>query len=304
MSTLIVLAHGIGEATPDFYKKWEEIIAANHDLSKVKVKGLCWEDILQKVANRYDVVSNQMADIVEMCGFPDLKKWVGNDSWVVFKDYMMDLLVYVGLPDMWMMIQDECTLKLEALRKDARGKEVFEEADTILVGHSLGAAMLPHLVWREYAFTGTIPYRGMILLASPLGFESPNRNICKDFLQRMGEIFGGDRMSTLTRFARAWNLGGQNRLRFINNENDIVCSDVKYSIPGTGKLVDLIPLRQGFNPTEIAALNGEHAGCVEFISFGDRNPEKICENHDVLTYLADPAFNNALRQMLDAGGTQ
>jgi hypothetical protein len=199
---------------------------------------------------------------------------------------------------MWLMIQDECTLKLEALRKDEAGNEVFGEADTILVGHSLGAAMLPHLVWREYAFTGTIPYRGMILLASPLGFESPNAKICKDFLQRMGEIFGGDRSSTLARFARAWNKVGDKKLKFICNENDVVCSDVKFVIPVTGQLVDLIPLRQGFNPAEIAILNAEHAGCVEFISFGDRNPAHIANNHDVLTYLKQKVFSDALTTML------
>lgn len=296
--SLIVLAHGIGDAKPEFYKEWEEVIAENHDLSHVTVKGLWWEDVLQKVAERYDVVSGTLAEIVAMCGFPDLEKWVGNDSWRQFKDYMMDVLVYVGLPDMWLMIQDECALKLDALRRDSSGREVFEEADTILVGHSLGAAMLPHLVWREYAFTGTIPYRGMILLASPLGFESPKPQICKDFLQRMGEIFGGDRAGTLARFGRAWNKVGDGRLRFINNENDIACSDVKYTIPVTGQLVDLIPLRQGFNPAEIAILNGEHEGCVEFVSFGERTPAKIGANHDVLAYLRQNSFNEALRAML------
>jgi hypothetical protein len=299
MSTkLIVLAHGIGNATKDFYKEWEEIIAKNHDLSEVTVKGLWWEDILQKVEDKYDIISGTMADIVKMCGFPDLGKWVGNDSCKTFKDYMMDVLVYVGLPDMWLMIQDECALRLEALRKDDSGNEIFEEADTILVGHSLGSAMLPHLVWREYAYTGTIPYRGMILLASPVGFESPIPNICKDILQRMGEIFGGDRNSTLARFGRAWNMGGKNRLKFVCNENDIVCSDVKYKIPATGQLVDLIPLRQGFNPKEINILNSEHEGCVEFITFGERNPAKIGDNHDVLTYLKQQSFNNALSAML------
>jgi hypothetical protein len=295
---LILLTHGIGNTTEEFYKEWEKVLAKNHDLTDVTVKGLWWEDVLQKVADKYDIVSGTLAEIVAMCGFPDLQKWVGNDSWKEFKDYMMDVLVYVGLPDMWLMIQDECALKLEALRKDEDGNEVFDESDTILVGHSLGAAMLPHLVWREYAFTGAIPYRGMILLASPLGFESPNPQICKDFLQRMGEIFGGDRVSTLARFARAWNKGGEKRLRFISNENDIVCSDVKYKIPVTGQLVDLIPLRQGFNPSEISMLNSEHEGCVEFISFGERNPAKIGGNHDALTYLKQKSFNEALRAML------
>lgn len=296
--TLIVLAHGIGDADADFYKPWETIIAQNRDMTNITVKGLWWEDILQRVADKYDVISGTMADLVDMCGFPDLAKWVGNEHWKLFKDYMMDVLVYVGLPDMWLMIQDECAKKLEELRRDSNGNEIFNEANTILVGHSLGAAMLPHLVWREYAYTGTIPYRGMILLASPLGFESPLPQICKDFLQRMGEIFGGDRNNTLARFARAWNMVGDNKLRFICNENDIVCSDVKYKIPVTGQYVDLIPLRQSFNPAEAKLLTTEHKGCLEVVSFGQRDPAKIAANHDVLTYLKQQAFKDALAGML------
>jgi len=295
---LIIVAHGIGNAAEGFHKDWEKIIAAHHDLTEVTIKGLNWEDVLQKVAEKYPVVSGTLAEIVTMCGFPDLKKWVGNDSWKEFQDYMMDVLVYVGLQDMWLLIQSKCVEKLEALRNDVTTGESFPESDTILIGHSLGAAMLPHLVWREYAFTGTIPYHGMILLASPLGFESPNRQICQDFLQRMGEIFGGTRENTLARFARAWNMRGKNKLKFICNENDIVCSDVKYKIPVTGQLVDLIPLRQGFNPAEVKILNDEHKGCVEYVSFGERAPAKIGDNHDILTYLKQEAFNNALSALL------
>lgn len=299
---LIVLAHGIGDAAPDFYEAWAKIIAKNHDLTSVTIKGLCWEDSLQKVADKYGVANELLGEVVDLCGFANLKKWTSNDDFKLFKDYIMDLLVYVGLSDMWLLIQDTCALKLDELCKNAGSAEPFDEADTILVGHSLGAAMLPHLVWREYAATGTIPYGGMILLASPLGFESPNSAICGDFLGRMGQIYGGDRDHVLARFARAWNKGGDHRLKFINNENDIVCSDVKYKLPGSGELIDLIPLRQGFDPAEINILNSEHEGCVEFVSFGKREPSKIADNHEILTYLKQQPFNDALAQMLSGGG--
>jgi len=235
---------------------------------------------------------------VEMCGFDRLKKFLGAGAYKMFMDYMMDVFVYAGLDDMWLKIQDQCAMKLDALRRDDNGCEVYKEADTILVGHSLGAAMLPHLVWREYAATGTIPYRGMILLASPLGFESPLPGLCQDFLQRMAGMAGGTRENTLRRFARAWNKQGAGCLRFICNENDIVCSDVKYKIPQTNELVDLIPIRQGLNPAEINVMNSEHTGSVEFISFGKRDPSKVIENHDVLAYLKHPSFNRALAGLL------
>lgn len=292
---LIVLAHGIGDASTSFYENWRKVLDKNHDLADATVVGLAWEDVLEKVQAKYPLVSDAFAEIVEMCGFPNLKKWVGNSSWKDFQDYAMDVLAYAGLPDMWTYIQDECALRLDGLRN--AGPTRFDESECILIGHSLGAAMLPQLAWREYAATSSMKYRGMILLASPLGFESPYPRLCKDFLQRMGELFGWDRLTTLAQFARAWDRRGPGRLRFISNENDIVCSDVKYVVPKVG-LVDLIPLRQGFNPAEAAVLDREHEGCVQTVSFGKRLPSQIADNHDVLTYLGHPAFIEALDELL------
>lgn len=294
---LIVFAHGIGDAPKNFHEEWREVVARNHNLDGVTVKGLWWEDVLQKVADQYPLVSGPFAEILKMGGFDALDQWLTSDKATVFKDYIMDLLVYVGLTDMWLYIQNECALRLARLRQGSNGKEKFRRSDTILVGHSLGAAMLPQLVWRECVETGAIAYRGQLLLASPLGFESPYPKLCKDFLQRMGHL-GDDRMSVLTGFARAWNLVGDARLRFINNENDIVCSDVKYEIPGTGELVDIIPLRQSFNPAECHVLMSEHAGSVCWESFGEPDPRQIGENHDVLAYLKTDSFNTALEGLL------
>jgi len=294
---LLILAHGIGDAPKDFYKPWQDAIAKNHDLSDVVVKGLWWEDVLQKVADQYPVISGPFADLIKMGGFDGMDRWLNGAQAKEFKDYIMDVLVYVGLPDMWLYIQNECALRLAALRKDASGKEEFKRSDTILVGHSLGAAMLPQLVWRECVETGAIGYRGLLLLASPLGFESPYPKLCKDFLGRMGHP-GDDRMSVLTGFARAWNMVGDDCLRFINNENDIVCSDVKYEIPDTGELLDLIPLRQSFDPAESFVLNAEHKGSLQWVSFGAPDPRKVAENHDALTYLKQKPFNDALSELL------
>jgi predicted esterase len=295
---LIVVAHGIGDAKEGFEAEWKKVIEKNNNLNDVEVRGLWWEDVLQQVAARYPIVSKNMAKLVAACGFDKLEEWVGSEKWSTLQDYMMDVFVYVGLDEMWIKIQDQCALKLEALRKNDSGVEVYAEQNTILVGHSLGAAMLPHLVWREYSATGTIPYRGMILLASPLAFETPYPDLCQDFLRRMAGMAGGTRENTLKLFARVWRKQGNNRLKLICNENDIVCSDVKYKIPATGSLVDLIPLRQGFNPSEISVMNRENEGCVQYISFGKRDPSKVVDNHDVIAYLKQPAFNEALSALL------
>ena len=170
---LLILTHGIGQAAEGFHEEWQDVIAEAQDLNGITVKGLLWEDLLAKAAAQYDFLSGPLGELLDMCGFDDLAKLNGRDDWKIFKSYMMDVLVYVGLPEMWVYIQNECARKLDALRRDENGVEVFKKSETVLLGHWLGAAMLPHLVWREYAFTGTVAYRGLLLLASPLAFESP-----------------------------------------------------------------------------------------------------------------------------------
>jgi hypothetical protein len=54
----------------------------------------------------------------------------------------------------------------------------------------------------------------------------------------------------------------------------------------------------GFNSAEIDILNTEHEGCFQPVSFGVRDPSKIADNHDVLTYLEQDAFNRALNILL------
>jgi len=299
MPKLLVLAHGIGQAPADFYKEWETKIRANlgSAMNGVTVKGLWWQDELQKVQDRYPLVQSTFADMIAQFGHDQLKTVLTNENWKTFQTFMMDVLVYVGLPDMWLYILNECTKKLHNLRLDEAGNEQFAEEDTILVGHSLGAGMLPQLVWKEFVATATIAYRGLILLASPLGFHSPIPVICQDFLQRLGAMHGGDRNSTLTKFASAWTAGGPNRLRFISNTNDIVCSDVSFPIPLLGTL-DPIPVQQGFSSEEIQLLNTTHPGSFQAVTFGTRALTAIASNHDVMTYLDQQAFIDSLKTLL------
>ncbi|WP_196157835.1 hypothetical protein [Reinekea sp. G2M2-21] len=301
MATLVVMAHGVGNETEGFETKWRELIEQTTSIpDDVVVKGLLWEDVLEQVAQKYPIISQQQASLLAMLNFPYLQQLLASDVYDLARDALMDVLVYAGLDDMWAYIQAECSAKLDRLRRDDNGRLLYLESDTLLIGHSLGAAMLPHLVWREAKNTGVIPYKGMILLATPLGIQSPIPRVFKDLLQRLGKIHGGSRTKTLQQFAKRWSMGGANRLRIINNENDIICSDVRFELPG-GKLKDLIPLRQGFDPNEIAVLDKWHPGSIEYIAFGERKISSIAYNHAVFNYLQQPAFITAFNRMVHGG---
>ena len=47
-------------------------------MSNAEVKGLWWEDVLDKIEAKYPLIDGAMADVLESCGFPNLKKWIGN----------------------------------------------------------------------------------------------------------------------------------------------------------------------------------------------------------------------------------
>lgn len=296
---LIVVAHGIGVTPANFHEGWKQAIAKQVDLSNAEVVGLYWEHLLTTVENRYGLVDEKLAEAVAACGFGDLQKWIANENYQTFNSFFMDVLVYIGLGDMWQKIQDACVVELQKLRFDAENKkEIYSPGDTILIGHSLGAAMFPQLAWRDYVFNGSMPYRGMILLASPLALRFPG-DICAGFLGRMGEAArNADRNTVLRNFAAAWDTGGPGRLRFISNDNDIVCADVAYNIPGLNKKTRLVPLQMGFSAAEQALLNGEHPGAVQNVTFGEPDPRQVLANHDVFAYFRQPAFATALTALL------
>ena len=296
MSKLIIFAHGIGDAPKGFEQEWinaidwQTIIGKKfEDQSEVIAKGLRWEDVLDEVEKQYPLLNT---DLLAKIGFTAFNSWVDNHVWNMFNDYFMDVLVYTALDEMWVYIQDECVKKLNKIVVDNN----VSKADTILIGHSLGAAMFPHLVWRECVDNGAIPYRGMILLASPLGFESPDQNLCKDFLTRMGEISSETRAEVVRNFSKMWRMSGENRLRFIANKNDIVCSNITFTVsPGVSYK---LPMNMSFNNAEIASMNAPNAGCFQPISFGKPEPTQIVENHNPLKYMKDQTFIDALKAML------
>ncbi|MCF7817106.1 MAG: hypothetical protein K9M54_04425 [Kiritimatiellales bacterium] len=287
---LVVVAHGIGNAEPDFHKAWEAILNTNHDPDKFEVQGLYWEDVLQKVESKYPIINSNFAEAVEQFGFEKIRDLLDDDTYKMVSDYAMDVLVYCALDDMREYIQTQCIEKLHQL---CNGRQ----SETILIGHSLGAAMLPHISWKQCIATGSMPYLGMILLASPLGIVSPRPSMVGDLLKILGKINGGDRISTLTSFATAWGEIDDGRLHFLINENDMVCSDVKFEVGG--ETIDLIPIRQGFNSEEIIALELGSTGSIHKFKQGNKTFSEIMNNHAESLYLKRPEFKTVFNQLLD-----
>ena len=288
----VVFVHGIGDEAPDFYKAFIPILQQNgHDMSKFDVCGLYWEDILDEIQNKYPTISSNFSNFLECFGLKSLKNNLDQHQSIYkqIEDYYMDVLVFVCLPDMAQLVNDRCLMKLKKLSEG-------RERDTIIIAHSLGAAMIPYILWHLREFTFGIPYGGLILLASPLGFRSPINKALHDFLYLMGLINNTDRESILRDFALEWTLIGDKTLHFICNTNDVVCSDVKFPIMGTS--IDPIPVQQGFTTNEIGILNSSHRGCFHKVTFGSPAFDKIASNHDFKTYLKTQAFIDAFNHLI------
>jgi len=286
----VILVHGIGDSQPDFYKEYEAILKQNHDGSGFTVQGLYWEDVLSKMQEKYPVIHSNFNSFLSLFGLDRLSKEMDTDQYKKIEDYVMDVLTFVCLPDMTRYILAECLKKLDKL---AAGKE----KDTIIISHSLGSAMIPFILWDLRQHTAAIPYNALILLASPLGYCSPVNSALSDFLYLMGRNGDLSRTRILRGFAREFTLKGPGHLHFINNTNDIVCSDVQFKITDSTYL-DAIPVRQGFNDEEIDTLEKASPGCFHKFTFGKPDFKNIASNHDFAMYLKQDCFNDAFAKLL------
>lgn len=286
---LVILTHGIGKYAPGFSQPWVDILNKNHDASLFQVKELLWDDVLAKIESRYPIISNDFAQVLSAFNLDAAKGLLDNQTYQMVSAYVMDVLVYT-LKDMCQYILGQCQMKLSALCGNDKGK-------TILIGHSLGAAMLPHLVWDEYKNTGAIPYLGLMLLASPLGIESPIPGIMDDLLGILGKIRGGNRLTTLKYFAGAWSGVGDQRLHFLINQNDPVCWDAQFMLP-TGTIQDFIPVRQGFDQAELDILQKAHPNCTHLFTDGSNELSAIITNHATELYLNRPEFKSAFDYLI------
>jgi len=290
MATLVVVTHGVGNHPEDFYLAWEEILRAHHPDGDFQVAGLWWEDLLEKVAEKFPIVEDEFADAVSAFGFGQLAKLLDSSTYDRVRDFFMDVLVYLAMGEMTDYIRTALTIRLKELLQD-QGAEAEE---TVLIGHSLGAVVLPHLVWRERNAIGYIPYRGLILLAPPLGMASPLPSVVKDPLGAMPGVHGMDRRQILTAFAREWDEG---TLHLLINRHDIACADVRFGAGGVA--VDPIPVQQGFSDAELAVLEAECAGSVSRFTEGAADPRKVSANHAVSLYLQRPEFDGAFGHLIE-----
>jgi hypothetical protein len=291
MKKLIIVAHGIGNHQPGFYEEWEAVIRTNTQ-GDYEVAGLWWEDVLDKVAQKYPLIDQNFANAVTSFGFRELSNVLNSNDYLTISDFFMDVLVYTAMGDMTDYIQTSCALKLKQLIAEKN----YAPDNVILVGHSLGAAMLPHIIWRERNATGGIPYGGLILLASPLGMESPTPALVKDLLALTPDPAAADRQTMLQLFAAEWELNGSHLLHWLINTTDIVCADVQISVGPVMK--DFIPIRQGFSDAEVQSLQNGNPGCVHRFTAGSTDVSKVIANHDVLRYLNRPEFSIALQGLL------
>ncbi len=288
---LVVVAHGIGDHPEGFFKEWEETLHANHPKGKFTVTGLCWEDILEKAEKKYPWYSTQAATAFKKLGFGALESMLDSAIYQKVSDSAMDILTYVALGDMNRFMRAQCAIRLEELRISNKAAE----EDVVLLGHSLGAAMLPHIVWDYYRRGGgDIPWHGLILLASPLGYQSPFPDKILDPMGLMLDKLAPCRTDVLREFSMAWRRRGKDRLHFLINQRDLVCWDAEFD-----KVGDPLPgVWQGFAAQEMEALSAANPTCLHLFAEGRTALTQIAANHSLQLYLNRPEFKQAFNGLL------
>lgn len=291
MTALIVCAHGIGNHEKDFHEAWAEKIHEIPGAEDAEVVGLHWDDKLDQIEDRFPLVSQRFADALARFGVDELAELLAEEDYEYVREFLMDVLVYTALDDMRALLLAHCGVRLKELTL-GRAKEA------ILVGHSLGSAMLAHVVEQEFRAMGRIPYHGAILTAPPLAIVSPIPDVIPDLLMVTPGMSEYSRTEAFNLLAEHWRLVREGSLRLVVNERDPIVSDVPVKVGGIER--DLIPLQQGYTKRERRALERGHAG--SFVSFaeGSQAPAKLVANHDVLRYLQHDAFKQQLTQMLEA----
>jgi pimeloyl-ACP methyl ester carboxylesterase len=288
MTTRLVCVHGIGAHGLDFANAWRPHLQAAAPGQHFEVVGLHWNDLLEEARKKYLAIDPQLAKALAAFGItlPDLLQ---GSAGTFVREYVFDVVTYCGLGEMRKWILAECGKRLADLTKPAG------ERNCILVGHSLGAALLLHLTELEHAATSSLTYRGMLLFGHPLGVVSPTPALFLDPLMATPKA-AATREDTLRAASRHWRDNGPDRWCLVENTNDAICADVKMVIGGAQ--FDPIPIRQALTDSEVKAVHSYNPGAVRRFAAGTPEPDALAKNHDIATYAVAAEFRTALQGML------
>lgn len=254
----VICVHGIGDAKNNFYEEWEAILRKNHPDKEFEVSGLYWEDISDEWLSTIDAnpIPKRLSKILNL-GW--LSNFLSSNELKTFSDFFFD---FAGLAYSDAYRDD----LIKKVRK--RLEDLYEDEDTILIAHSLGAAILPQVLMYEKSVNEEIDnFSGVILMASPLGIRTPLPSKTKDMLDILCYYTYGKypsnekkRLATLKSFAGILRYAANRKLTFLINPQDIVCSDPKFEInldnvldKGMQEILKLLPgLIPNFDLNDIA----------------------------------------------------
>ncbi|MCA8950211.1 MAG: alpha/beta fold hydrolase [Planctomycetes bacterium] len=303
----IIAIHGIGDSPADFHRSWQDVLRDALG-SDVQVLGLHWTDEQQRIARRFPVLSGRLTGLAGRFGV-GLDDSLRDTAWFgLLQSHFHDVFTYCVLHDMRYFLQTEIMLRLRDL---GAGRE----HETVIVAHSLGAALAVHVTQLEQRITGGIRYRGLVTIAPPLGIRSPidaiqdplavtpDSDLPTNIHGGLDEHLGADRhtwaeprdlgslpdeatrLAILRQIGDNWLKIGDDALHFVVNTNDAICSDVRFELPGGPR--DVILVKQGYSDQEKAMIS--EVARFHDVTFGAPKLEQVIDNHDAVTYLKQPA---------------
>ena len=309
----IIAVHGIGRHADDFRLAWQGKLREQLQDDSAEVVGLRWSDEQDQVADRFPVASERLQGVMSRIGIGAVENFRSSAAYDLLHSHIYDLFAYSFLHELRHYMQ---TVFLRDLLKLVRGRE----QDTVIVAHSLGTAMTVHVAALTRRLADTVPVRGAVLLAPPLGVRSPLESVpdplavspdsslptaihdldgltaeeqirwaaTRDYGDALDE---SARLQLLIDICNDW---PSRRLHFVVNTNDVVCSDVKFELGDTQR--DIISIKQGYSDDErevIDTLQRFHE-----VSFGRPDLGEVAANHDAIAYLGTAAVGAALQEIL------
>ncbi|MFK7740055.1 MAG: alpha/beta fold hydrolase [Planctomycetota bacterium] len=314
----IIAIHGIGDHPADFHRDWADVLRDEFGSGECEVLGLRWTEDQRRIANRFPVLSQRLTGLAGRLGAGMDDSLRQSTGFQLVQQYVHDVFTYAALHDMRHLVQTEAMRQLRQLSGGDRA------GDTVLVAHSLGAALAVHAAQLEKRVVGRIGWRGLVMLAPPLGVRSPLPNVLDPLAVTPDSrvptnLQGGldehladeritwaeprsrplghkpdeaERLAILRQICSNWLPCGADPLHFVVNRNDMVCSDVRFDV--LGRSIDPVSIKQGYSDAEQTLL--KNGASWHSVAFGEPKLDAIAANHDALTYLQQPETLAAIRR--------